>query len=174
VTSVSHNFAPVRVGIGLTGAVIILVTLLATAPSEAAAQQRGLLTIQKKITLTFPAPGVYQGEVRWGQRKVVKKAENRAGKKAAKAAMRAAKRHASSFCGSSMRKTPVQVVHLSDPPFPIGADVPKDLRYIVRGAEPPIGDPVRASQAATAQKFSVKGFKWTVRCREAHVLRLYG
>ncbi len=173
-TSVLLRTTTVRAGITLAGVAIVFAMLLATTSAEAATQRRGLLTIEKKITLTFPAPGAYLGELSFGKRKFAKNAENGAGHKAGKAAQRAAKRLAQGFCNSSMRKTPVQVVHLSDPPFLIGASKPTRLTYKVIGPEPPIGDPVRASQSGAVRKFSVRGFKWEARCRPASVLKLYG
>jgi hypothetical protein len=66
------------------------------------------------------------------------------------------------------------VVHLSVPPFLIGAaklnpvvdaatfDV--SYFYFLRGPEPPTGDPVRASQRPGSKTLKVSGFKWRFVC----------
>jgi len=170
-----HRFATVRAVIALAGAAILFATAFAPASADAAAERRGLLKIQKVITLTFPSPGAYSGELSRGKRTLARNAKSRAGQTARGAAKRVAKRHAEGFCRSSMLKTPVQIVHLSKPPFPIGTSKPrKNFSYVVTGPEPPIGDPVQASQNATMQRFSARGFKWEVWCGRANAVEPYG
>jgi hypothetical protein len=163
-----------RAGILLAAAAMAFAMAIMAPSADAATPRRGLIVVEKRITLSFPNPGVYLGELEIARSKLARAPKNAAGKKAGRKAKGDAKHKGLVICDSSMRKTAVQVVHLSKPPFLIGAKKPtKRLEYGVVGPEPPIGDRVRASQNAATKKFAMRGFKWEVWCRRANVVHPY-
>ena len=164
----------VRGKLGLAGAAVAILLMGPAGDSAGAAERRGFITVKKNISLYFIDAGTYAGTLTLGEPKVAKNAKSKNGKKAGHRAKRNAAGKARALCKSHIPTAPVQVVHLSKPPFLIGADKPtaKGIqRYWVTGPEPPRGDRVRASQNAKSIKFSFAGFKWEAWCRRANIVK---
>lgn len=160
-----------RVG-GAIGTAALIALLVLPGASAFGATKRGEIVVEKEITLLMPTPGVYKGDVFFGDIRVKKVAVAGAHKAPARQRNRA-RLKALDFCIEDAVETHVQVHHLSDPPFLIGTDKPRNLKYRVTGPEPPTNDPVRARQPGAGGTLSTRRWKWNVSCPTATKTRPY-
>jgi hypothetical protein len=163
--------------VATAAAVAVGLVAASVAPGEAFARQDGIIVVQQTLTLNFPAPGLYKGEVDLKKPKLKRNAK-RGRRHAPKADRSFAKFAARKFCRNNIWDTPVRVLHLSKPPFPIGADTPTVLQsYSVAGAQPPTGELVKAFQLGASKRSwvgkSPNRYRWRIRCKGAQVTKPY-
>jgi hypothetical protein len=163
----------------LAGAASLAILLIGLVVAPTAQGNYGRIVVRKSINLVFPAPGFYKGTVKAGKVKV-KSVATREGKRVWKAWQREAVDNARTTCNRYVRELPVEVIHLSKPPYTIGVDKKPDragkraARYIVSGAKPPTGDPVLAQQHVARFKiYQARGVRWKVTCQGAKDIKPY-
>lgn len=164
--------------IAIPGVVGACLLALSFAPAGASAKS-GFIVVQKRITLNFPSAGVYEGkiELRAKGKRLARQGGRKAGRKDRKSALNRAR----NICEDYADGSSVKVLHLSKPPFLIGADAPGvDAQYSVNGPAPPTGDSVKAFQLGFRKVFVTNAtrkaslrYRWVVRCNGAKVIKPY-
>jgi hypothetical protein len=152
-----------------------VVILPAADASGAASERRGMIEVNKRLTLGFPAPMTYAGTVAVRKARVTVPARSN-GDDASRASIRRAKKAARARCNAHVVATPVDVIH--EPPeapaSPIGSDIPgPDHAYSVSGGSPATDDAITVFQERKRGRFSTGRFRWAFNCRRGLNIDLY-